>query len=224
MYRSRWLRLPALWAMAGVAALLSMPAGAQMPSAPLLQDAWATSGFVGALNLGGGSGGSVYAGAFSWTPGSGRFELAGGLGYQRRSGLSSRAVYGVRAAVPFGGASSTFGFAAFAGVGGGSGGRSTAADSATNSTEIPIGAAIGWRRALGATHGLSLFATPAFVFFTGGAKSGGLVRVGLGADFGITSSLGATAGVDLGQSRTRAVGGPSGVLYGVGVSYAFGRR
>jgi hypothetical protein len=117
-----------------VAVVLSAPITAQMPSAPILQDAWATSGFVGAVNLGGGSDGSVYAGAVSWTPGSGRFELSGGLGFQSRSGLSSRTVYGLRAAVPFGGASSTFGFAAFAGLGGGSGGRSTAADSATNTT------------------------------------------------------------------------------------------
>lgn len=212
-------------AMAGMAVLVhSVAAGAQMPSAPILQDAWAAAGFVGAVNLGGGSDGSVYAGAVSWTPGSGRFELSGGLGFQSRTGLGSRAVYGLRAAIPFGGASSTFGFAAFAGIGGGSGKRSTGADSAANTGEIPVGAAIGWRHALGASHGLSVFASPAFVFFTGGAKSGGLFRTGLGADFGITPSLGVTAGVDLGGSRARAVGGPSGILYGVGVSYAFGRR
>ncbi|HWH50918.1 MAG TPA: hypothetical protein VN651_05210 [Gemmatimonadaceae bacterium] len=219
-----WLRLLRKGVSAGVAALvLSAAAGAQMPGAPILQDAWATAGLVGAVNVGGGSG-SVYAGAVSWTPGAGRFELSGGLGFQSRTGLSSHTVYGIRAAIPFGGASSTFGFAAFAGIGGGSGRRSTSADSAANTAEIPVGAAIGWRHALGASHGLSVFASPAFVFFTGGAKSGGLFRSGLGADFGITPSLGVTAGVDFGGSRARAVGGPSGVLYGVGLSYAFGRR
>jgi len=219
-----WLQLLRKGVSAGVAALvLSAAAGAQMPGAPILQDAWATAGLVGAVNVGGGSG-SVYAGAVSWTPGAGRFELSGGLGFQSRTGLSSHTVYGLRAAIPFGGASSTFGFAAFAGIGGGSGRRSTSADSAANTAEIPVGAAIGWRHALGASHGLSVFASPAFVFFTGGAKSGGLFRSGLGADFGITASLGVTAGVDLGGSRANAVGGPSGVLYGVGLSYAFGRR
>jgi hypothetical protein len=219
-----WLRLLRVGAGAGLAVLvLSASVRAQMPGAPILQDAWATAGFVGAVNIGGGSG-SVYAGAVSWTPGTGRFELSGGLGFQSRTGLSSRTVYGVRAAIPFGGASSTFGFAAFAGIGGGSGRRSTSADSAVNTAEIPVGAAIGWRHALGANHGLSVFASPAFVFFTGGAKSGGLFRTGVGADFGITPSLGVTAGLDLGGSRARAVGGPNGVLYGVGVSYAFGRR
>lgn len=220
-----WPSLPRVGAIAATAALVvSASAGAQMPGAPILQDAWATGGFVGAVNVGGGSDGSVYAGAVSWTPGSGRFELSGGLGYQSRTNLSSRTVYGVRAAIPFGGASSTFGFAAFAGIGGGSGSRSASADSAVNTAEIPVGAAIGWRHALGANHGLSVFASPAFVFFTGGAKSGGLFRSGLGADFGVTPSLGVTAGVDIGGSRTRAVGGPSGILYGVGLSYAFGHR
>ena len=220
---SLWLlRMSAIAGMASLA--LSASVRAQMPAAPILQDAWATAGLVGAVDLGGGSGGSVYAGALSWTPGSGRFELSGGLGFESRTGLGSRTVYGLRAAIPFGGASSTFGFAAFAGVGGGSGRRSTSADSAVNTAEIPVGAAIGWRHALGATHGLSVFASPAFVFFTGGAKSGGLFRTGLGADYGITPSLGVTVGLDLGGSRARAVGGPSGVLYGLGLSYAFGRR
>lgn len=220
-----WLWMLRVAALAGAAALaFTARAGAQMPGAPILQDAWATAGFVGAVNVGGGADGSVYAGAFAWTPGSGRFQLSGGLGYHSRTGLSSRGVYGLRAAIPFGSPTSTFGMAAFAGLGGGSGGGSTTADSAASSTQIPIGAAIGWRRAIGASHGLSLFASPAFVFHTGGAKSGGLFRVGLGADFGITSSLGATAGFDFGGSRARAVGGPSGVLYGVGVSYVFGHR
>jgi len=31
-------------------------------------------------------------------------------------------------------------------------------------------------------------------------------------------------GVDFGGTRAAALGGPSGVLYGVGVSYAFKRR
>ncbi|HXD48443.1 MAG TPA: hypothetical protein VN600_06715, partial [Gemmatimonadaceae bacterium] len=145
------LWLPRLGAIAVTAALVvSTSAGAQMPGAPILQDAWATAGFVGAVNVGGGSDGSVYAGAVSWTPGSGRFEVSGGLGYQSRTGLRSRSVYGVRAAIPFGGASSTFGFAAFAGIGGGSGSRSASPDSAVNTAEIPVGAAIGWRHALGA--------------------------------------------------------------------------
>lgn len=192
-----------------------------MPSAPILQNVWASHGLVGAIDFGSGGDGSVYAGAISFT--ASRLQISGGLGYQSRTGLKSRGVYGVRAAIPFGGASSTFGFGAFAGIGGGNT-SSTAVDSAANKTEIPLGVAVGWRKAFGGTHGLSLYADPAYVLYSGGSKSGGLFRAGLGADFGITSSLGATVGVELGATRPRGVGGPSGVLYGAGVSYAFGKR
>lgn len=207
--------------------------GAQLPNAPILQNAWATPGIVGALNVAGSSDGSVYAAAAGWSPGSGRFQLSGGLGLQNRTGTGTKAAYGVRAAIPFGGASSTFGFAAFAGIGGGGTnsisvadtlGRPLKADSIPWTTQIPIGAAIGWRHAIGATHGLSVYATPAYVFYTGGSKNGGLFRAAIGADVGITKAIGATAGVDFGSSRPRGLGGPSTAQYGLGVSYAFGRR
>jgi hypothetical protein len=87
-----------------------------------------------------------------------------------------------------------------------------------------VGAAVGWRHAIGAARGFSVFGTPAYVFETGGGSSKGLFRVGVGADFGITSSLGATVGGEFGATRARALGGPSGSLFGVGVSYAFGKR
>jgi hypothetical protein len=196
-------------------------AGAQMPSAPILQNVCSSRGLVGAVDFGGGSDGSVYAGAISFA--AARLQISGGIGYQNRTGLKGRGVYGVRAAIPFGGASSTFGFGAFAGIGGGNA-SSTGADSAANKTEVPLGVAIGWRRAFGGTHGISLYADPAYVLYSGGSKSGGLFRAGLGADIGITSSLGATVGAELGATRARGVGGPSGVLYGAGVSYAFGKR
>lgn len=215
-----------LVAVAAVTAALGQ-AVAQLPSAPLLQNTWATPGFVGAVNVGGGSDGAVYAGAVSWAPGSGRFELSGGVGYQSRTDLSSRAAYGVRAAVPFGGAGA-FGFAAFVGVGGGFGADNNNdfefADSLANTTQIPVGVAVGWRHTVGSRHGVSVYASPSYMFVSGNGQSGGVVRVGVGADFGITSSLGITAGVDLGQTRDRLLGGPSGVLGGVGVSYAFGPR
>src|SRR4051812_41867342 len=106
---------------AGLAAVTAASAGAQMAGAPILQNVWASPGIVGAVNVAGGGDGSVYAAAGSWTPGSGRFQLSGGVGLQTRTGAGSGAAYGARVAMPFGGASSTFGFAAFAGVGGGSG-------------------------------------------------------------------------------------------------------
>jgi hypothetical protein len=211
--------------------VLSASANAQMPGAPVLQNAWATPGLVGAVDLSGGSDGSTYAAAVGWTPGSGRFQLSGGFGAQTRTGLGSRSVYGVRAAIPFGGPSSTFGFAAFAGIGGSSGAKKTtnpvagtAVVDVPSTTQIPLGAAIGWRKAIGSNHGLSVYGTPSYVLFSGGSKSGGLFRASIGADAGITSSIGATLGIEFGGTRPRAVGGPSGTLYGLGISYAFGRR
>src|SRR3954467_1880363 len=61
-----------------VATLVAATANARVPGVPVLQNAWATSGFVAALNLGGGSGASVYGGAIGWTPGSGRFQVSAG--------------------------------------------------------------------------------------------------------------------------------------------------
>lgn len=231
-----------------MAVIFSAAASGQMPGAPVLQNVWATPGVVGAVNIGGGSDGTVYAAAGSWTPGAGHFQLSAGAGYRSRTGASSGAAYGLRAAIPLGGASSSFGFAAFGGIGGGSGGNTTTppnpggsfADTTASTLQIPVGAAIGWRKAVGATHGVSVYATPYYEFFnsaswtqqgiganpvsTSGTKTGGVFRVGLGADFGITTSLGATVGVDFGGTRARGFGGPSGSLYGIGVSYALGKR
>lgn len=198
---------------------------AQLPGAPVLQNAWATPGVVAAMNFGSGSDGEVYALAGAWAPTSGRFQFSAGAGSRRFSGVGSRSVFGLRLAVPFGGGpASNFGFAAFAGGGGGAGGKSKTADSLASTSQVPVGAAIGWRRAIGASHGMSLYASPSYVFFTGGSKSGGLVRASVAADLGITASLGLTAGVEFGQTRVHSLGGPSGTLYGVGIAYAFGRR
>src|SRR3954469_1839723 len=101
-----------------VAVIVAGSAGAQMPGAPILQNVWATPGIVGAVNISGGSDGSVYAAAASWTPGSGRFELSGGAGFATHTGAGSGPAYGARVALPLGGASSSFGFGAFAGIGG----------------------------------------------------------------------------------------------------------
>jgi hypothetical protein len=197
---------------------------AQMPGTPVLQNAWASPGVVGAFNFGGGSDGSVYAAAASWTPTSAKLQLSAGIGLRSRTSSSSKSVYGVRLAVPFSGSSGAFGFGAFAGVGGGSKATTTAADSGASTTVIPIGVSLGWRRALGSARGFSIYATPSYLFLSGGASNGGLVRAGVGVDVGITRAFGITAGVDFGQNHTRQQGGPTGTLYGLGASYALGRR
>lgn len=199
-------------------------AAAQIPGTPILQNVWASPGIVGALNVGGGGDGTVYAAAASWAPSSGRFQISGGGGYESRSELGNRGVYGARVAIPFGGASSSFGLAAFAGIGGGSGGSAASADSASSTTEVPLGVSLGWRKAFGGDHGVSVYGVPAYVLYSGGTKNEGLFRGAVGADVGITRSLGATLGIGFGGTRPRGVGGPSGTLYGIGVSYALGKR
>jgi hypothetical protein len=227
-YSRDFVRIAAL---AGI--FLAASADAQMPGAPVLQNAWATPGIVGAVNFGGGTGRSIYAAAFGWTPGSGRFQVSGGIGVQNQTGLGSKAAYGARVAIPFSPASSTIGFAAFAGLGGGPAKSPSTVnpsnvqaspDSVPSTTQVPLGAAIGWRKAIGSNHGLSVYATPAYVLFSGGSKSGGVMRVAIGADVGITNAIGATLGVDFGGTRPKALGGPSGSQWGLGVSYALGRR
>ena len=214
--RSKFGRIVAM-----TATFVASTLGAQMPGAPVLQNAWASPGLVGAIDYGGGDG-SVYAGAVSWASATARLQLSGGIGVRSRSGgAGSKSVYGVRAALPLGGAASPIGFGLFAGVGGG---QNAAADSAASTTEIPIGVAIGWRRAVGSSHGFSLYATPSYVYFSGGDKPGGVMRVGIGVDIGLTKMLGATVGAEFGGTRSASIGGPTGTLWGVGLSYAFGRR
>ena len=206
---------------ATIVAIAAPALGAQMPGTPILQNAWASPGLVGAIDYGGGEG-SVYAGAVSWASATARFQLSGGIGVRSLSGGGgSKSVYGVRAAVPLGGAASPIGFGLFAGVGGG---QNAAGGSAASTTEIPVGLAIGWRRALGGSHGVSLYATPSYVYFSGGDKPGGVMRAGVGVDVGLTKMLGATVGAEFGGTRAATLGGPTGTLWGVGVSYAFGRR
>jgi hypothetical protein len=60
------------------------------------------------------------------------------------------------------------------------------------------------------------------VHSSSGGRSTGVMRAGIGADIGITSSIGITGGLELGQTQT-AGPGPTGTVYGFGVSWAFGR-
>jgi hypothetical protein len=197
-------------------------AAAQMPGAPLLQNAWAAPGSIVALNFGGGSDGQVYGAAGSWTTATARLQLSGGIGIRSGdgSGSGTNTVYGLRLAVPLGGRSAAFGFGAFAGVGAGT----APADSLASATTFPIGVAIGWRHSLGATAGLSVYATPSYTFLTAESSQTGLMRASVGVDVGLTRAIGITVGTEFGQGRPGTEGGPSGTLFGLGLSYALGHR
>ena len=207
-----------------IAAVLAAPAAsrAQLPNAPVLQNAWVTPGIVVAANAGGGSDGSVYAAAASWAPSAGRFQLAGGGGITSRSGGDGRGVFGARIAFPMmqlmGGA---VGLAGFVGVGGGSG---TGDDTTAVETGVPAGVGIGYRRSLGSTRGFSVYATPHYLWASGKAGNTGLIRVAAGLDVGLSPRIGITGGIEMGQSADEGEVGPTGTLYGVGFSFVLGRR
>src|SRR6476469_2857415 len=104
-----------LWTLrvAGLIATIAVAsADAQIPGAPVLQNAWATPGIVGAVNYGGALYGSGIAAAGGWTPTSGRFQVSGGIGSRSLTGHGSGFAYGARAALPiYGGGASAIGVA-----------------------------------------------------------------------------------------------------------------
>ena len=221
-YSRAWLWTIRLAAIAAL--MLADSSAAQIPGTPTLQNAWAAPGGVAAFNFGGGTPGQTYAAALSYAPSSAKLLFAGGYGWRNGSGTTQSGVYGLRLAFPFtlGLSTGGFGFAAFAGVGGGP--EVTVRDTLSSTTEVPIGLSIGWRRFFGGSQGFSIYASPNYVFYSGGTANGNLMRVGVGSDIALSPALGVTLGVDFGGTRPATLGGPSGVLYGVGVSYAFKRR
>jgi len=110
-----------------------------------------------------------------------------------------------------------------AGIGGGPNQGGFPLDSLASTTVIPVGVAIGWRRGFG-NRGISVYATPSYVFFSGGTNNSGVVRGAIGLDVAVAKALGLTAGFEFGQTRTPREGGPTGTLFGFGVSYAIARR
>jgi len=193
----------------------------QLPGAPVLQNAWAAPGIVAAANYGGSSEGSVFAGAFAWSPASAQFQISAGAGARSLTNAGSNFAYGLRAAVPVFGLERPIGVADFAGIGGGSSQNVAFPDSSASTGQVPVGVSIGWRRAVGSGRGVSVYATPAFVYQFGGSESASLFRLGIGLDLGLSRSFGVTAGVDFGSTRSRGFGGPTGAQFGLGLSYLF---
>jgi hypothetical protein len=202
-------------------------AEAQLPGLPVLQNAFVAPGLAAAVNAGGGSGATAYAAAVGWAPRSGRFQVSLGAGVFVSSGNTGGA-FGLRAAVPvFSMMGGDLGVAGFVGVGGAQGPQVPQRGRA-GLGQVPLGAAVAYRRALGATRGFSVYAAPFAGFFRNdfgdaGTESATLFRVSVGGDFAFTQAIGVTAGLEAGASRDDGPG-PSGVVWGVGVSYAFGRR
>jgi hypothetical protein len=214
-------RRPCL-AIAGFAALLLAGARAegQMPGVPVLQNAFTAPGLVAAVNGGAIDDAKAAALAGSWTPGSGRFVLSAGAGMLFPDEGDDVFAWGARVAVPLPRPSSgNFGVGMFVGVGG-------ARPDAGSVTQLPAGITVGWRRAIGATRALSLYAAPFYNWSRASANdetlTAGHVRVSAGLDFAVTPSFGVTVGVEAGQEADVDEPGPTGTGFGLGLSYAFG--
>jgi hypothetical protein len=206
---------------AALTAALGFAASAQMPGAPVLQNAWATPGMVVALDFASGAG-SLYGGAVGWAPASGRFQLSGGVGSHSPKGGASRVVYGARVAFPvmqmMGG---KLGIAGFAGAGGGG---AKAGDTTSSKGVVPIGVGIGYRQAIGtAGRGISAYLDPNYQYHTGAFRKKGFFRVGGGVDFGISARFGLTLGFESGAAAKGGEVGPTGGLFGIGASMKLGR-
>jgi len=200
---------------------LGASAGAQMPGTPTLQNAFANPGFTAAIDGASLSGASSYAAAFAWAPGSARLQFSAGVGFQTRSGSSTRTVYGGRLNIPVYGAQSSLGASVFAGYGGLTGGT---IDSTVSKALIPVGATVSFRHTIGSNHGVSLYGSPVYEWVTrgGGASTVGIFRGSLGLDVGITSAIGATLGLEFGSKQPPESGKPSGTAFGAAISYAIG--
>lgn len=209
------------------AALLAswgVAAPAQMPGVPVLQNAFSNPGLTAGANIGTGDVGSAYAAAVAWAPGTGRFQVSGGIGVLtfKATDAKSSPTYGVRGAYalpwPRGGTGS-FGTAAFVGFGGATN------DDASVST-IPVGVSVAYRRAIGETRAFSVYGVPFFQWSSfrpdvGDEDSRGQFRGSIGGDITIIPRLGATVGYEFGGTTAAGEAGTSGGVFGAGVSWAF---
>lgn len=206
---------------AGVLILL-VPAAlpGQMLGVPVLQNAFANPGFTVAANYATEPDAMAYGVAAAWSPGGARFQISGGAGAYTPDEGSSTGTAGLRVMVPIttlmGG---SLGIAAFAGGGG-------ASRDDVSIVSVPVGAAIGYRLALGG-RGVSLYAAP-FYSWSRSAIEGeesvnaGVVRGSVGLDVGLFRTLGLTAGAEFGAKPDDGEPGPQGTRFGIGLSYAFG--
>jgi hypothetical protein len=205
-----------------LAATVAAPAlaRAQAPGLPVLQDAFYSRGFAVGLNAAGG-GGSTVAAAVSYSPLAGTLQLVAGAGSMRASG-SSATTYGGRISYRFRsfGAERQIATAIFVGAG-----RATRSD--TTVGRAPVGLSVGYRRALGETRTLALYAAPYYdatrVSVKGQTKSvkGARFRSGVGVDVALTESIGAGLGVDVGGTGETGTLLPAGTQFGAGISYRF---
>jgi hypothetical protein len=189
----------------------------------VLQNAFHNPGLALAINFGSGTGQSFFGAAAAYGVG-GRFQVSGAAGAQRANG-STRGAYGGRLAASIWSSSGGgLGAGAFVGVGGATSTRINGVLSNPAVTNVPAGITVGYRRPLGATRGVSVYASPLYRWTrtdSGGTiVSTGSMRGAVGLDFSFSPSLGLTVGGEFGGNS----GGSGTSLFGVAISFVPGRR
>jgi hypothetical protein len=193
---------------------------AQMPTVPVLQNGFASSGMTLAINYGSTKGGDAYALAAGWGPASQRFQISGALGGVRPDTGSTWTGYGIRATIPlYASATEQFGVAVFGGVGG-------ARRDTTSIVRIPVGVGAGYRFPIGDTRSVSAYASPFFVWSRlsekgSRAQGDNAMRGAVAGDLVLTRNIGITAGYEFGGKTTDGAFGASSGVFGAAVSYAF---
>src|SRR5215213_4116619 len=81
-------------------AVSAVSAAAQMPTVPIVQNGFGSTGMTLALNYGSATGSTAYALAVGWGPASARFQISGALGGIRPDTGSTWTGYGLRASIP----------------------------------------------------------------------------------------------------------------------------
>ena len=193
---------------------------AQMPTVPVLQNGFASTGMTLAIDYGSGSGANAYAFAAGWGPASGHFQLSGALGGIRPDTGGSWTAYGGRVTVPlYTGMADHFGITAFAGFGG-------ARRDTTSLVRAPVGIGAGYRVAFGATRGVAAYASPFFVWSRLSergkpAQADNRMRGSVAVDLILTRNFGVTAGYEFGSGSAGNTLDRNNGLFGAAVSYAF---
>lgn len=196
---------------------------AQVPSLPVLQNAFSSPGFAVAANVGGGSGQTFYGAAAGW--GMGRIatlSISGAAGAERSNG-ETRGAYGGRLAARVW-SNDALGVGAFVGFGGAPRTRSDSIVTNPAQAMVPLGATVAYRRALGNVRGFAVYLSP-FYQWTRSDSGDGTVnssafRVSAGLDFAFSPSFGLTFGGEFGGSQDDDRSG----LIGGALSFVPGRR
>jgi hypothetical protein len=193
---------------------------AQLPLLPVLQNGFISSGTTVGINVGSATNHTAYAVAASWAPRAERFAVTGGVGFFDATTGDRWSAYGARLVIPvISLREGSIGFAAFGGIGGGR-------HDTTSVVRVPAGLAVGYRHAIGDSRGISVYATPFFVWAresVGGRRgdSGNGARASLGLDIALARTFGLTLGYEFGSAVGLGPISTGNGVFGAGVAYAF---